>query len=163
MLRQWGGLFKGEEGDDEPDIFTNVNTEDEYENEEQYEKEFTPNNEDFEEIDTEFKKTFLDAKHKLYMNSVLKPHEDNANAQDVNLLELYETYLKMFYQLCEDAKAGRKIPRISISLFPKSSIDSIVKGLNWITHFYSNNSPRTTIPYSHFIYHHLYTNIYDQS
>jgi hypothetical protein len=158
MMRQWGGIYKEE--DEADNVFANVEEEEE---DEAGEEGFTPNNNDFEEIRPDFKKSFLDAKHALYTESVLKPDEDSDAAQDNQLLELYETYIKMFYTLCKDAKAGRNISRVSISLFPKKAVDSIVNTLTWVTTFYKNNSPKTTIPYSHFIDHHLYTNIYTQA
>jgi hypothetical protein len=123
---------------------------------------FIPNNKEFEGLDPRFKEQVLDIKHSLYEQSILKPQEDTAEAQRIDLMELYETYIKMLYAILKQSQKNKPISSTAISLFPGDTISPIRALVSWISSFYSKNTPRETIPYSHYIDVHLHTNPYYQ-
>lgn len=152
---QWGGS--------EGVVWKKNETPDEYDDE--YTEDtipFIPNNKEFVAIQPEFKESLLNAKHKLYEESVLKPDENSTASQNIDLMELYETYLKMFYLLAEQAKNNKPISSVSLALFPSSTISLIKDILKWISKFYSSNTPRETLPYSHYLDFYLHTNPFFQ-
>lgn len=152
---QWGG-------DEEDSIVWKKN--------EEYDKDsnfndmdaFVPNNNEFEHLDPQFTDQVLMIKHSLYEQSILKPKEDTPEAQRMDLMELYEAYINMFYTLTKQAEKNKKIPLTAISFFPSTAIEPIRSVLGWISAFFLKNSPRETIPYSHYIDVHLHTNPYFQ-
>lgn len=123
---------------------------------------FLPNNAEFQNIDPEFKAKLLETKHRIYEESVLKPNNESEEAQDLQLIDLYETYIKMFYLLAKESEKNKPISSTSLSLFPVSVITPIRELLSWISSFFLKNTPRETIPYSHYIELHLHTNPYFQ-
>lgn len=154
LYTQWGG-----------DRITWKMNESNGEKEEDYDIEnepFLPNNEEFEGIDPVFKNKLLEVKHRLYEESVLKPDENDSQSQDIQLMDLYETYIKMLYLLTKKSKKNKPIARASLLLFPASVIPLIQDMLNWISDFFSKNTPRETLPFTHYMEMHLHTNPFFQ-
>jgi hypothetical protein len=123
---------------------------------------FIPNNKEFEGLDPKFKEQVLDTKHVLYEQSILRPQEDTPEAQRIDLMELYETYINMLYTLIKQTQRNKPISSTAISLFPAEAIPPVRALLSWVSSFFSKNTPRETIPYSHYIDVHLHTNPYYQ-
>lgn len=152
---QWGGneqiiWKKNETSEDTEDDLTTDNDP------------FVPNNNEFKDIDPQFKNKLLDAKHLLYEKTVLKPDENDKKSQDINLLDVYDVYIKMFYVLAQKAENNKPISTKSLSLFPSEVIPYIKDTLQWIAVFFSKNTGRETLPYSHLIEMHLHTNPFFQ-
>lgn len=152
---QWGGdddiIWKKNEPSSERDENYDIENES-----------FLPNNNEFEAIDPEFKNKLLETKHQIYEESILKPDENDSQSQDTQLMDLYETYIKMFYLLTKCSEKNKPISRSSLLLFPASVIPHVQATLNWISVFFSKNTPRETLPYSHYMEVHLHTNPFFQ-
>lgn len=152
---QWGGsdeiIWKKNESTE--------NTEEDYDIEN---GSFVANNKEFEDINPEFKKKLLDTKHRLYEESILKPDENSTQSQDIQLVDLYETYMKMFYLLTKQAEKNKPISTRSLSLFPVSVVPYVKDVLIWVAVFFSKNTPRETLPYSHYMELYLHTNPFFQ-
>ncbi len=110
----------------------------------------------------EFKKTIINAKHKLYDANVHSENVPNDMKQDIALLDKYRDNLHKFYIYSVNLQK-RQSEAVDISIFPEETQDSIKLALNMVKDFFSKNSIPETIPYSNFIENALYRHPFNQT
>lgn len=154
---QWGG------DSEEPDQ-TLVWPSNEEEDAEESNSEPHPliSNQPYEDLHPEFTSQLLHVKHLIYQETVLKPEEDTMKAQDNTLLDLYQGYLQLFHQFTKKAEKNGVISNASLMLFPAPVVEPLRVFLLWVVRFFLKNTPRETIPYSHYMDTHLRTHPFFQ-
>lgn len=141
------GFFDEKEKDEIEWKINETNTYDLDDEEEEEKRDETP----LKEVDPEFKKTLVRAKHSIYEETILKPDEDSKEAQSLELLDEYTMFIQLFYLLAIRAKNGELVGSADITLFPESSRKMVEGTLHWIHDFFRQNTPDDTLPYSYYI------------
>jgi hypothetical protein len=119
--------------------------------EDEYEWDSTINEESLPEIDKDFRKSILDAKHSLYTNIVISGKEGTPLAQDNTLLNKYLHSVNNLYlvSLHMTKNSNEELPDLSV--FPENSRESIRITLEWIKRYFNENTVPETIPYRDYI------------
>jgi len=129
----------------------------EYEDEEFHQNEVPP-----PVINQQFMDNILDVKHKLYDAIVFAPELGTDAAQSDIVLKEYLSKINSVYVMSVNAQNGKKIVGNKINNFPPETREAIARTLDWISVFFSKNTPADTIPYSDFIRKHYLEYQFDQ-
>lgn len=108
-----------------------------------------------EGIAEEFENHALQAKHKLYEQTVLSPVIGEEKAQSNERLNDYLNHIHNVYVLALISQNGKKNAR-NLDGFPEGAQEGIHRLLEWLETFFSKNQIPDTIPYTWYIRMHFH-------
>ena len=102
-------------------------------------------------LDPTFVSNLQQIKQALYQTTVFGPSLNSENAQDNAILNEFLQGLNQLYEMSLRAQEGKPLVEERLRGFPATLQPSIQELLEWIRVYFQKNTPRTRIPYTHYL------------